>query len=59
MEFEEIAKILGMSKSEVIKTYEQAIRKLKIPNEKNQKFWEYVNALHLRGENKDGIISTD
>jgi hypothetical protein len=59
MEFEETAKRLGMSKSEVIKIYEQAIRKLKIPNEKNQKFWEYVNALHLRGDNKDGIISTD
>ena len=58
MEFEEIAKRLGMKKSEVIKIYNQAIRKLKTPNKKNQKFWEYVN-LHLVGENKDGIISTD
>ena len=59
MEFEEIAKELNLSKKQVIKIYEQAIRKLKVPNEKNQKFWEYVNALHLRGENKDGIISTE
>jgi DNA-directed RNA polymerase sigma subunit (sigma70/sigma32) len=59
MEFEEIAKKLGMRKSEVIKIYEQAIRKLKVPNEKNRKFWDYVNGFHLAGENKDGIISTD
>ena len=59
MEFEDIAKELGMKKSEVIKIYEQALRKLKVPNKENQKFWEYVNALHLKGENKDGIITTD
>jgi DNA-directed RNA polymerase sigma subunit (sigma70/sigma32) len=59
MEFEEIAKRLGITKAEAIKIYDRAIRKLKIPNEKNQKFWDYVNGFHLTGDNKDGIISTE
>lgn len=43
MSFEEIAKRLGMRKSEVIKIYDKAIRKLKAPSKENQKFWSYVN----------------
>ena len=43
MSFDEIAKKLGMRKSEVIRIYDKAIRKLKMPSEQNQKFWDYVN----------------
>jgi len=43
MSFDDIAKQLGMKKSEVIKIYERAIRKLKMPSKDNQKFWDYVN----------------
>jgi len=43
MSFDEIAKRLGISKSEAIKIYDRAMRKLKMPSKENQKFWDYVN----------------
>ena len=58
MEFEEIAKRLNLSKKEVIKIYSQAMRKLSTPTPENRKFWDYVNT-HLKGDNKDGIITTE
>jgi DNA-directed RNA polymerase sigma subunit (sigma70/sigma32) len=58
MEFEQIAEKLGLSKREVIRIYENAIRKLKAPNEKNRKFWDYIN-INLEDKDRDGIISTE
>jgi len=43
MSFDEIAAKLGMKKSEVVKIYDRAMRKLKAPSKGNQKFWNYVN----------------
>jgi len=43
MSFDDIAKRLGMRKSEAVKIYERAMRKLKMPSKDNQKFWEYVH----------------
>jgi len=53
MSFEEIAEVLGISKAEVKRIYEQAIRKLQIPNEKNKKFWEYVTSTYHNTDDKD------
>ena len=58
MEFEDIAKRLGISKAEVIRIYDRAIRKLKVPNEGNRKFWEYVK-INIDAKDRDGIISAD
>ena len=55
MEFEQIAEELGISKSEVIKIYKDALRKLKRPSPENRKFWDYINIyLHLE-KDKEGI----
>ena len=58
MDFDQIAKELGITKREAIKAYETAMKKLKMPSKDNQNFWEYVN-IYLRGDNKDGITSTE
>jgi hypothetical protein len=58
MDFDQIAKELGITKREAIKAYESAMKKLKMPSKDNQRFWEYINIL-LRGDNKDGIISAE
>jgi len=58
MEFEDIAKELGLSKAEVIRIYDKAIRKLKVPNEGNRKFWDYVK-INIEEKDRDGIISAD
>lgn len=52
MSFDEIAKQLGISKAEAIRIYESAMRKLKMPSEKNKKFWNYVN-ISEHPENKE------
>ena len=52
MSFEEIAERLGMKKSEVIKIYKQAMRKLKKPSNENQEFWNYSN-ISSHPDNKD------
>jgi len=41
MSYGEIAEILGISKSEVRKIENEALRKLQIPNEKNKKLRVY------------------
>ncbi len=53
MSFEEIAEVLGISKAEVKRIYDQAIRKLQTPNEKNKKFWEYVTSTYHDHDDKD------
>ena len=58
MEFEDIAKELGLSKAEVIRIYDKAIRKLKVPTEGNRKFWDYVK-INIEEKDRDGIISAD
>jgi len=58
MEFDEIAKKLGMTEKEVIKIYKRALQKLKAPNPENQKFWEYIR-INTDNKDRDGIISTE
>jgi DNA-directed RNA polymerase sigma subunit (sigma70/sigma32) len=58
MEFDEIAKRLGMTEKEVIKIYKRALQKLKAPTPENQKFWEYVR-INSDNKDRDGIISTE
>jgi DNA-directed RNA polymerase sigma subunit (sigma70/sigma32) len=42
MSYEEIAKVLGISKNKVKNIEERALKKLKVPTEKNKRFWEYL-----------------
>jgi len=43
MSFEEIGEAMGLSTLEVKKIFNQAMRKLKVPNDQNKVFWEYAN----------------
>jgi DNA-directed RNA polymerase sigma subunit (sigma70/sigma32) len=42
MSYEEIAKVLGISKNKVKVIEARALKKLKVPTEKNKRFWEYL-----------------
>jgi hypothetical protein len=57
MDFEDIAKELGITKKEAIQAYKTAMRKLTKPTKKNRKFWDYVNTITETPLNRDGIIS--
>lgn len=52
MTFHEIADALNMTVFEVKRIYGSAMRKLRIPNEKNRIFWEYVN-ISSKNESSD------
>ena len=58
MDFDQIAKELGITKREVIKAYDSAIRKLKMPSADNQKFWDYIK-INIDDKDRDGIISSE
>jgi predicted transcriptional regulator len=56
MEFSEIAKILGLTETEVIKIYKEAMRKLKAPGI-NRILWEYEK-IGDSIDNKDDSITS-